>query len=370
MRNTIQMRTVKAPYQRADRSGWWVDYHLDGIRRRQSFPTKELALQRVREAQQCRVKIRAGQGSNGIKDIPLDRFMEEFIEYVQVRVTPGMMDCYRSYVRSFKLFAKVRGIQRLSEVDRAAIDKYITWLMNNGLGYRIKRETVNHMLIGVRTMFNRAIDWEYVLINPTRGVKKVDMPDQRPARVLSLSELSKVIRQAPKPFDLFFLLYAVTGMRRTELMNVMREDIDLGGGVIQIANRPDAPTKTRKSNTVPLPAWVVKRVRVHLAQFPDLQHPFWCPDTGTQWGRLRLVRVFRRSARAAGVVNHTNLRLHDLRHTYATMLSESKTNLRAIQELLGHSRVETTQRYAHPSMEYRKEAVSVALEPLEAVLVG
>lgn len=137
-----------------------------------------------------------------------------------------------------------------------------------------------------------------------------------------------------------FLL--LSGLRVSEAFNLRREDIDWYSKSVRVAS-----TKANRPRTVPLP----DRALSLLAMDPELSMPW----AGIQYQTLYL--HFRQARKQVGL-DHTGMVLHSLRHTYASRLVKAGANLRAVQQLLGHSSIVVTQRYAHLDLEDLTNAVS------------
>ena len=129
------------------------------------------------------------------------------------------------------------------------------------------------------------------------------------------------------------MLAAYTGLRRGELFRLTRENLMDGCIVL------DAQTKNGRPRVIPIPKEARKIARKLPLELSDAQ-------LRRQWDK----------AREKTGLNH--IRFHDLRHTYASWLVQSNVPMRAVQELLGHTTITTTQRYAHLSTEHLKAAVS------------
>ena len=366
---TIQVK-VRAPYKRKDRPGWWVDIRMDGVRRKLSFPSRALANRKVREVQESKLKARisGGLAKSIKKDALISTFSAMFLKYLSHRVSAGSASGYRNYIARFNKFCNQIGVTYLSDVGREVIENFQTWLLDGGAtGRRAqtdpkpKRETVNHYLTAVRLLFGRAVEWEYLVTNPASRVKELELTDQRPARELTANELAGIIQKAPDRFRVHFMMYAATGFRKMEVFNLLREDIDLENRMVNLVSRPDALTKTRRSYSVPLPEWIIKPLAVYLGANPQ-PHPF--KNCSSDMEKHGILNYFKQAVREAGILDWRFIRLHDLRHSYATLLAESGTNLSAIQMALGHTQIETTQRYARPSQEYLRKSVNQSLAPI------
>lgn len=287
-------------------------------------------------------------------------------------VRPTTVKGYEYHLVVFRKYLKQISIRNLSEVTRRVVDSYLAWRADGGytrtvkrrkgkelqeviVSTKVKRKTLNTELTVLRELFNRAMDWNYVVVNPTRGMKKLPLTDATPARVLSREELSRVCAHAPEPYHTMFRIYAGTGLRLSELQNVRREDIDLKRELLFVRSRPDTLTKSGKDRVVPIPRGLLPAFDSALDQSQG-EFPFR-HENGIRRPAHRLRKHLKRAAELAEIPGWKRLRLHDLRHTYATHLAEADVNIRAIQKLGGWSSLEMVERYSNPSEGYLKEAV-------------
>lgn len=120
--------------------------------------------------------------------------------------------------------------------------------------------------------------------------------------------------------------------------------------------------KGGRERSVELPGSVVEALKAHR----HLRGRFvFCQEDGQPLTASRMAGPLRRALRAAGITRERGqIGWHDLRHTYGSHLAMRAVPLKAIQELMGHSTIEMTMRYAHLSPDSRREAVNVLDRPL------
>ena len=276
----------------------------------------------------------------------IDRFIAEHVS----RKRPGTQIDYRSIIDRhlrphFGAHIKVADV-RPEDVDR--LHRKIT---NAGHIHR-----ANRTVAVLSKMFSLAIRWAMRSDNPCRGVEKNREHARR--RYLDADELSRLVaalavhpdRQSANAIRLLLL----TGARRGEVLGMRWGDIDLTGGTW---NWEAAGLKQGRDHSVPLsgPARAVLS-EIHSEQISGKrqlpEHVF--PSHGST-GHLREIKKSWRSlCRAAGV---EALRLHDLRHSFASELVSSGASLPLIGSLLGHSSPATTARYSHLYSDPQRAAV-------------
>jgi len=139
-------------------------------------------------------------------------------------------------------------------------------------------------------------------------------------------------------------------MRMGEILRLRWEDVDFKEGRISVASRKGGHTKNYESRSVPLSSFlknVLRRQTRHL----NAQHVV-CKQNGA---KLEEIEYSWRVALKLSGIPHA--RFHDLRHTFASWLVMAGVDLRSVQELLGHKRIEETMRYAHLSPDHMRKVI-------------
>lgn len=137
------------------------------------------------------------------------------------------------------------------------------------------------------------------------------------------------------------LIYAC-GLRRSELLNLKPIDIDSKRGLLIIRQ-----AKGMKDRVAPISAKVINMLRTYYKSHKPSLWLFEGQNAGEQYSETSLAKVLKMSCKKAKITK--SVTLHWLRHSYATHLLESGTDLRYIQELLGHKSSKTTEIYTHVS---------------------
>ncbi|CAA7626252.1 Phage integrase (fragment) [Candidatus Terasakiella magnetica] len=198
----------------------------------------------------------------------------------------------------------------------------------------------NRVIEVVRRAFNLAIRWEWVEKNPASG--QLRNPEEKRQRYLSPEELSRLsaalaAHHEPVSADAIRMLM-LTGARKSEVLGATWEMFDLDAGVW---TKPSAHTKQRKEHRVPVSAnalTLLKRIR------ETAEGSYVFPGKG---GDQPLTDVKRSWAAVCKAADITGARIHDLRHSFASLLVSGGASLPIIGAMLGHTQVQTTQRYAH-----------------------
>lgn len=167
--------------------------------------------------------------------------------------------------------------------------------------------------------------------------------EHRLPNVLSKEEI-RLILQAPsnlKHRTMLTVIYAC-GLRRSELLNLVPSDIDRNRGLLMIRQ-----AKGKKDRVVPISGKIIKIIEDYYLSFRPARWLFEGNVKGVRYSEKSLESVLKQSVAKSGIKKPVTL--HWLRHSYATHLLEAGTDIRFIQELLGHSSSKTTEIYTHVS---------------------
>jgi integrase len=200
----------------------------------------------------------------------------------------------------------------------------------------------NRVVSLLSKMFGLAVRWGWRADNPARGVERT--PERRRERYLSTAELVKLTKALAEHEDQqaanIVRLLLLTGSRRGEVLSAKWADFDLETGVW---TKPGATTKQDTLHRVPLSA-PARQLLNELREAAGEDDVYVFPGRDGEGHRADLNKPWPAILKAAKI---TNFRLHDLRHSYASILASAGLSLPIIGALLGHTQAQTTQRYAH-----------------------
>jgi integrase len=211
--------------------------------------------------------------------------------------------------------------------------------------------SANRTLQLLSKMFNLAVAWEWCNRNPVKGVERNQ--EHARQRYLSKEELTRLMAALAADQDQqaanILRLLLLTGARKSEVLTAKWADFDLKAG---IWTKPGARTKQKTEHRVPLSA----PARMLLASIKQESEYIF----GGRWGRGHRITVEGPQKRIWKAAKITGLRIHDLRHSYASHLASAGIGLHTIGALLGHSNPKTTHRYAHLMDDPLREATERA----------
>jgi integrase/recombinase XerD len=266
---------------------------------------------------------------------------------VEANASPHTIAAYRRDVRA--VFAALPAAERAS-VDRVTRAGLLGWMRDERARRRAPSSTARR-LAALRGYFRFAASIARLPSDPTAGLAGGKTGERLP-RVLSRAAVASLLEAPVSRGDgalalrdraLLECLYA-TGARVQEACDWTRDDVRLDDGVVRCVG------KGRKERWVPLGAPAAAAVRAYLAGGrPALDRGasdrLFLSRTGRPVDRHRVFRMLRARAATAGAPSRVSP--HVLRHSFATHLLSGGADLRAVQELLGHASVQTTEVYTH-----------------------
>ena len=207
------------------------------------------------------------------------------------------------------------------------------------LAGRYKPGTVRRFLDGFSGLFRVAVrDLEWLEANPLRKVKKPAEPPGR-ERFLTQDEAEQLLlacqQSGQKTLHLFVVLALSTGCRKMELMTLRWSGVNLEAGTLMLAR-----TKNGTARSVPVTGLALRLLREHAER--AAARGFVFPGEGQ--GHAVVDRPFKLAVKRAGLAN---LRVHDLRHTFASQVAMSGASTTEVAELLGHKQIKMAQKYSH-----------------------
>jgi integrase/recombinase XerC len=258
----------------------------------------------------------------------------------------------RAYANDLACFAAFIGDTDAAKVDHLVIRRFLSHLYDQNLS----KTSVARTLAALRSFYRWLAREGEVAQNPAALVATPRLPKKLP-RVPTIEEMNSIL-DAPMPEHasfperdrlIFELLYGC-GIRNSELVGIQLDDIRLSNEVILIRG------KGKKERYVPfgesardaLAAYMPARQKALLAKKPT--HALLVNQRGGPLTSRSVGRIVKAIAVAKGLP--PDVHPHTLRHAFGTHMLEEGADLRAIQELLGHERLSTTQRYTQLSMKH------------------
>jgi integrase len=214
--------------------------------------------------------------------------------------------------------------------------------------------TSDHYVKLLRRAFNLAIEWGFVDKNPASRVKLFNL-DNKVEHYLDEDQLQKLLKvlrtDSSRPVCMIAMFLLSTGARLSEALHAKWEQVDARHRVWRI---PAINSKSKRMRSVPLNDSAIDILK-QLDSEGESDYLFVNRQTGKPYAAVH--KVWERLRNEAGL---PHLRIHDLRHQYASFLVNSGRTLYEVQQILGHSDPTVTQRYAHLSSKSLQEAANSA----------
>ncbi len=313
----------------------------------------------------------AAAATNAHDDVPTPPLIAEWLQYLakERQLSAHTVTAYTSDLARFTTFlgakAQCSG-WNWGTVDRNTIRSFLGFLSRQGL----ERRSIARSLSAVRGFYRYLHRDEHVTANPARSVRTPKIGRHLPAHLDSgtmqtLMDAASTRSQGGAWNDVRNLamleLFYATGMRLSELHGLNREDIDL------VSMRVKVRGKGRKERIIPFGGPARLALINYESRRDELVRAIGPKSDKSAWFlNPRGRRLSRRGIQLAmtGLISLVDApkgaSVHALRHTFATHLLDAGAELRAVQELLGHASVSTTQIYTHTSVERLKAAYAKA----------
>lgn len=285
----------------------------------------------------------------------MDKYLSSFEEFLssERNYSKHTIKAYITDLKEFSIVLMEQGLTNgknedidFTKLDETPIRAYISKLYNKN-----KKVSISRKIASIRTFF------EYLIRRgdmKSNSAKLVPTPkgEKRLPTFLTVDEVIKLV-EAPgsdNPLEsrdraILELLYS-SGLRVSELVGINLENLDLDTMSVKVLG------KGKKERLVPLGSKAIEAIKIYLRHRLNLKPKDDYLFVNSRGGRLTtrsVDRIIKKYAVIAGIPK--NISPHVLRHTFATHLLGGGADLRAIQEMLGHESLSTTQRYTHTSVE-------------------
>jgi integrase/recombinase XerD len=250
----------------------------------------------------------------------------------QKRYSPNTIKTYTEAIGTFLKYFSQKTILEITNADLNNFNSH--YIIKNGYSSAYQNQVIN----GVKLFFTFSRSLKFEVEKAERPRREHKLPN-----VLSKEEVSAILKALTnlKHRTMLSLIYAC-GLRRSELLNLKPENIDSKRHLLIILN-----AKGKKDRVVPISDKVIDMLREYYKAYKPKVWLFEGQQQAGQYSEMSLQKVLKKALETTRI--NKPVTLHWLRHSYATHLLESGTDLRYIQELLGHKSSKTTEIYTHVS---------------------
>lgn len=263
------------------------------------------------------------------------RNQHAFNEFRQMLIMKGYsLNTIKNYGNELMVLLRVLKNKKLDDLTKDQIHSYLLWLiLKKGYG----ESQVNTAVNAIKFYFEQIKFKGRMTFELPRPKKPWVLP-----KVHDQTKVEKIISttENEKHKTMLMLAYGC-GLRLSEIINMKIEDIDSARMTILVKR-----AKGKKDRQVVLPDVLLHHLRKYYIKYKPKKWLFE-GQGGEQYGYRSLQMVFQHAKAKAGITIRGGI--HTLRHSFATHLMENGTDIRIIQELLGHNSIKTTMRYTHVS---------------------
>ena len=357
-------RTVGLQYELRPSGGFFTyRFTIDG--RQRAIPIGRYGVVTVSDARKRALELArmVALGEDPLEAKDERRQCPTFDEFFQTRYLPFIKIDKRSWDTDVSVFRNhiqpVFGSVKMSQISRGAIQEFLHGKVEAGSA----KGSVNRMLVLLRYGYNLAIEWELpgVTENPARKIKPFQ-ENNKIERYVSVEEsgaLKKTLEASSNPLLKFIVaLLLVTGARKQEALRCRWEDINFETKVWRVPLSKSGLARHVTLSDTAIRFLVAVRAHNKIAlgvRFLDCPYVFPSPKTLRPFST-----IFYRWNTARRKAGLSDLRIHDLRHTFASTLVNSGVSIYEVQKLLGHAHIRTTERYAHLKQDRLQESASIA----------
>ena len=285
-------------------------------------------------------------------------FLKEYLSILRYEknLSENTVKSYRTDLKKFMVYLEKLKIDDFNEVTTSVIEKFFEAQRTIG----VDSSTTARYISSFKGFFNYLESNNYIEKNPMEKLSSVKRSRKLPS-VLSFPEIEKILEVPDikligglRDKAIMETLYS-SGLRVSELINLKINDLFFDDEVIRVFG------KGSKERIVPIGSSAIKWLKEYLTTSrPFLEkktkshnHVFLNLKRGTKLSRMAIWTIIKESAKSAGITKE--IHPHTFRHSFATHLLEGGADLRAVQEMLGHADISTTQIYTHVDRSYIKQ---------------
>ncbi len=284
--------------------------------------------------------------------------IKDFKSYLQIERSLSE-NSIQAYIRDIKKFANYAIPLKLNElvITRKHISDFLTILKEKNISARSQARIIS----GIKAFYKYLIMEDYIKINPTELIESPKIGTKLPD-TLSLIEIDRLIAaidlsnsQGERNRAIIETLYSC-GLRVSELINLQLSNIHFKEGYLKVIGKGD------KERLAPIGGKALKYLNIYINQVRNHQdikkgHEdfLFLNNRGARLTRVMIFIIIQKLAETIGLKK--KISPHTFRHSFATHLIEGGADLRAVQEMLGHESITTTEIYTHLDKDYLRSNI-------------
>ena len=281
-----------------------------------------------------------------------------FKSYLQIErsLSANSVDAYIRDVKKLETFAKKKKISELN-INKSDLSDFVSNISKEGISARSQSRIIS----GIKAFYKYLIMEDYITADPTQLLESPKIGMKLPD-TLSIEEIDKLIaaidlstEQGERNRAMLEILYSC-GLRVTELITLKLSNVSFVEGFIKVIG------KGNKERLAPIGKTALKYLTIYINEVrnhQDIQKGhediIFLGRRGKQLTRVMIFTIIKQLAEKIGLKK--KISPHTFRHSFATHLIQGGADLRAVQEMLGHESITTTEIYTHLDKEYLREAI-------------
>lgn len=287
----------------------------------------------------------------------LNKIIRKYYTYLQLEksLSPNSVDAYKKDLNKLLCFADTEN-KNIKEITYNDLQQFVAQLHDIGIHPRSQARIIS----GIKSFYRFLMLDEYITVDPTELLESPKTGFKLP-EVLSVNEINNILDtidlslpEGQRNRAMLEVLYSC-GLRVSELISLRYSDIYPDEGFIRVEG------KGSKQRLVPISDTALREIRNYLYNrnsivvkkgFEDI---LFLSRRGTALSRIMVFHIIKQQTGMAGI--HKNVSPHTFRHSFATHLLEGGANLRAIQMMLGHEKITTTEIYTHIDREFLRSEI-------------
>jgi len=284
----------------------------------------------------------------------MQHLVQDFINYLTIErnLSENTLNAYRNDLERYCQFLQEEGIKRPDQIDITVIQKFINALA----GIELAASSLSRNFSSIRSFHKFLLGENIVQTNPAELLQSPRLPARLP-KILDLNEIEAIMEaidvstnKGIRDRAIIETLYS-TGVRVSELTTLEMNNIFFRHNVIRVIGKGSkeriVPFGDRAKKFLKNYITAVRSLLLRSARSGDI---LFLNMRGTPLSRMGVWKIIQQYVKLAGIKKQVSP--HVFRHSFATHLLEGGANLRAVQEMLGHSDISTTQIYTHLDREY------------------
>ena len=280
---------------------------------------------------------------------------------IERSLSANSVDAYILDVKKLADFAKEKEKTEL-QIERSDLSEFISNISKSGVAARSQSRIIS----GIKAFYKYLIMEDYITANPTELLESPKIGMKLPD-TLSIKEIDKLIAaidlskaEGERNRAMLEILYSC-GLRVTELITLKLSNVSFVEGFIKVVG------KGNKERLAPIGNTALKYLNIYINEVRNHQEIqkgykdiIFLNRRGKQLTRVMIFTIIKQLAKKIGLKK--NISPHTFRHSFATHLIQGGADLRAVQEMLGHESITTTEIYTHLDKEYLRETI-IAFHP-------